>query len=412
MKKIVSIVMIFALLLSLSVIPAAAVETGQETRMAMQGEIIPKNVAEVLAEMFVQSNVDSGMETSWNTGTEALGTVTLYDEKGLPSAYSVELKTNGSPSGYVIISAYPDMENYILEYADTVAPLYDEFDPDETDQIVYTGNLQYYQETEDNILLDLQGDEVAAEDIINVFDEIRDEAAIEEARISAQKAFAESPPGISLFSSGGLDSNGAIINPTDYIEKYYPGSLENTAVDWRSLEQYTRHRTMSSFNRTYVGNCGPTAITNIVEITGNMRNISKIKNESISSIYATVEKIGLDSKWFNSGGTNNEGQYMQAVLKHYGVRVRFTEIYSATYEKVKNEIDKNRPFLFSINGYANGTTGHLVTAYAYTRFRNSQGHFKSFIKVADGWADSGRYIDMSTVCGTLGNPMVCTVEYY
>ena len=70
----------------------------------------------------------------------------------------------------------------------------------------------------------------------------------------------------------------------------------------------------------------------------------------------------------------------------------------ATYDKIKSEINMQRPFLLNIVGSHSDYANHAVAGYAYTRLKSeSTGYYKSFLKVADGLVHSGRYIDIATI---------------
>ena len=422
MKRLISGILALTFVLSLCINPVHAEEIYPEQQLIRQGDIIPQNVAELLAEMFVQSNVDSDMETIWSTGTKVCSTVTLYDETGLPSAYSVELETDGRSTGYIVISAYPDMENYILEYADKENPLYEKFKPEDTEQIVYTGNLQYYQETENHTLIDLEGQKVSAENITNIFHAVRDEEEIDETKSLVQSLLAESQPKLSLFASSPKEPE-PIENPLQYIEKIYGGSAYNEAYEWKTLESAVRHRTTNTFTRKNSGNnySPVTAITNVIEITGNLRNTSKIKSTGIQTIFSDVEQIGLAGKngysnyfWKADGNyvAGCVGDWAKQALAKYGVSIRCSQMGNFQYPQIKYEIDKSRPFLLSTGTYGNYKS-QVVTAYAYTRFQNKESkNFKTFIKVADGHATSGRYIDLITIVDRkITDVELFTIEY-
>ena len=88
---------------------------------------IDAETAALIATAFVTDNVQMNIGSTWTEDTEVSNVVTMYDTNGSTSAYSVEFETNGQSNGYVIVSAYVDVENLILEYADEAEPLYAEF---------------------------------------------------------------------------------------------------------------------------------------------------------------------------------------------------------------------------------------------------------------------------------------------
>ena len=136
--------------------------------------IIPSNVAEILALRFVEANADAGLAASWTEDTVASDVVPMFDENGTPTAFSVELSTNGVDTGYVVISAYPDVENYILEYADAADPLYEELNLAEDEEVVYTATLTYLKDDGSDVLVGVQGEQVARSNVENEFEDLRD----------------------------------------------------------------------------------------------------------------------------------------------------------------------------------------------------------------------------------------------
>lgn len=370
--------------------------------------IIPTNVAEILALRFVNANVSSGLSSSWTEDTEVRDVVPMFDEDGVPTAFSIELSTNGMDTGYVVISAYPDVQDYILEYADVAEPLYAELDLEDGDQIVYTSTLTYLKDDGSEILVGLGNEQVDRQDVVNDFQDIRDQEVFESQKTAIAQVLRQQS-GVATMSSGGdngRDIYGAIYDPILYIEAVYGNGEYYDAYEWKNaLESYTEHRIMNSFDSKYPNVCcGPTAVTNLIETAGSYRSISAINNKSINTIYSTVENIGLNNGWFYSGGTyfSSMRSYMVTALSAFGVSVTSGNTYTGstlTYNQIKQDINANRFCIIGVSGHE--TYGdHFVYPYAYTRFYNSNNDlYKSFVKVADGWSGAGRYIDMGTFVG-------------
>jgi len=232
-------------------------------------------------------------------------------------------------------------------------------------------------------------------------------------------------PKISFYSVNAIEPTEPepIVDPLQYIEVMYGGSAYNKAYEWKTLESSVRHRTTSSFARKNSGNnySPVTAITNVIEMTGNLRSVSKIKNTSIQTIFSDVEQIGLIGKdgyenhyWRKDGNyiAGHIGDWAKQALAKYGVSIGCSQLGNFHYTQVKYEIDQNRPFLLSTGAYGN-YNNQVIAAYAYTRFRNTQtGYFKTFIKVADGHATSGRYIDLITIVDRkITDVELFTIEY-
>lgn len=382
--------------------------------------IIPSNVAEILALRFVEANADAGLTASWTEDTVASDVVPMFDENGTPTAFSVELSTNGVDTGYVVISAYPDVESYILEYADAADPLYEDLELAEDEAVVYVAPLTYLKDDGSNVLVGVQGERVTRSNVENEFADLRDAEVLAEKRDAITQIFSQEPVASTMSASAndGTDGYGTIVDPLLYIQAVYGGGTYS-AYEWKNiLENHTNHRVMDSFNSVHPNfNCGPTAVTNLIETAGNYYNINSIKGKNINTIYSNIESIGVENNWFGLDYIDENGNpvygtfwvymddYIDAALDSYGVshqNVNTLTSSSLSYSTIKQKIDTNQLCILGVVGH--DTYGyHFVYPYAYTRFKSSQtGYYKSFLKVADGWSSNGRYIDMSTIISTSG----------
>lgn len=116
---------------------------GTETAVVLTDNDLSINeeVAEYIAQFFVEDMMATG-QTTWETEPTLVETVPMYDENGEDiTAYTVELS-----NGYVVVSAYIDVPNIILEWADEAEPVYSLIDVplSNTGKIVYTGALNYF----------------------------------------------------------------------------------------------------------------------------------------------------------------------------------------------------------------------------------------------------------------------------
>lgn len=401
----------------LSLVPASAATVPPDTKSdpdIVNGHninIIPSNVAEALALIFVNSNVDAGLTTTWTTETIVSDVIPMFDENGVPTAFSVELNTNGTDTGYIVISAYPDVESYILEYADTAEPLYKDLSVSPIQSIVYTDTMSYMKDDGSGSLIDLQGQKVDRKDVMNTFEDMRDSTVFEAKKDVIIEIFQNEPTSP---TRSAYDQYGAIVDPIAYIDDVYGGGAYCSAYEWKNtLGTYTNHRIMDVFHSVYPGfNCGPTALTNLIETAGNYYNISAIKNKSITTLYSNIESIGVTNNWFGYDYTDDNGNsvygtfwvymddYLNAALNYYGVSHQSVSTLlssSLSYDIIKQKIEANQFCILGVLGHSTYQY-HFVYPYAYTRFKNSQtGYYKSFLKVADGWSSSGRYIDMSKI---------------
>lgn len=428
MKKMISLALVACMALALAVpVGAAGTSVGQKNSYgvnAVEGDdvsIIPSNVAETLALMFVGSNVEANLTDTWTEDTTAKEVMPLYDGEGTPTAFSVELTTDGEDTGYIIISAYPGATDYIMEYSDTALPIYDNLNVKDGDSIVYIAPMTYLKDDGTDMLTTLQNQVVKKSSVENAFVEIREES-LKKNKETLRDFFTNDP--IQVTST--IYDYGPIDDPIAYIDAVYGGGAYNKAYEWKNvLGTYVKHREMDQFSSVYTNyNCGPTALTNLIETAGNFYNISAIKNKNINTIYANIEKIGLDNGWFAMDSYSGRpgtyfatmNNYMDTVLNSYGVSHQMTRKWntsSTTYNLIKQEIDANHFCILGITDELNVTyKNHFVYPYAYTRFRNSQtGNYKSFLKVADGWTDTGRYVDMSTIVSGSGMPSDASYLY-
>jgi hypothetical protein len=71
--------------------------------------------------------------------------------------------------------------------------------------------------------------------------------------------------------------------------------------------------------------------------------------------------------------------------------------YTATYSRISTELENQRPFYLTLNDHSY-YGDHGVAGFAYTRLQSeTTGYYLSFVKIADGWSHSGRYLDISSI---------------
>ena len=347
-------------------------------------ESIPENVAEIIASYFVD-DFRTTPDCAWTADTTVSDTVTMYDVDGSISAYSFELTTNGTDTGYVVISAYPDVESVILEFSDKEKPVYEAFNFAQTDSVVYTGTLNYFQETETGNLLTVEGSVISKSEVPTPLAESRD------------------------VSNLPTQTRAVITDPVVWAERYYGGQF--SAVEWKNaFQNYCKFCTTDDFEIAnsirFYNHCGPTAITNLILIVGNYRNYAPVKNAGEENIFVDVAMYGISKGYFiNSSGSIVSGtskdtvnQYIDGAFDLFDISVSVSSM-SVTYENVKNAINGYRPFYLSVTNnsiYGN----HGMAGYAYTVMENQYNDRISFVKVADGWGGSdGRYLPIYTLSG-------------
>lgn len=379
-KKCLALILSIAIMTGLFITPAAAInieETGAATR-------IPENVAEIIASFFVR-DFQSMPDTVWTSETEIANVVTMYDVDGSVSAYSCELETAGTETGYVVISAYPDSENVILEFSDTAAPLYDEFETQTEDTIVYTGTLNYFLAVDSDQLL-----------TVDNFTIDRDEAPTP----LADNFDAVSQSGIQPLAGGDYP----IDDPFTWAKYYYGGTF--SAVEWKNaFESSCAFETVYDFDQIngvrYYNHCGPTAITNMIELVGKFRNYSPVTSKKPADIFLAIAIIGKVGGFYDNynndnGGTsvNTSADYIREAFKAFGITVSISSG-TPTYSRVKTAIDGYQPIYLETLGHTH-YKNHSVMGYAYTSIRNESGKTVNFLKIADGLTFYGRFIPLGT----------------
>lgn len=160
-KKIGACILSLAVMVSTLTVAVGAVSPASE---ASQDGLIPENVAYIMATYFVR-DAQTMEDSKWNDDTEISDTVTMYDVDGQVSAYSFELETNGKDAGYIVVSAYRDVESKILEFSDTAEPVYEALDLVKEDTVVYTGGLNYFKKVDAGRLISVDGNVVKSEEV-------------------------------------------------------------------------------------------------------------------------------------------------------------------------------------------------------------------------------------------------------
>jgi len=332
---------------------------------------IPVEVAEIIATYFVR-DAQGMADNQWTSDTAIVDTVTMYDENGAVSAYSFELETGGKDTGYVVVCAYPDVVNKVLEYSDSAEPLYSEFDLSSTDSVVYTGLLNYYEDDGDSQLLTLNNT-IDRDDITAPLSELRSGMTI-----SVQQY--------------------PITDPFEWADEYYEGPFVATEYWQNDFEAYCNYRTTGDFSG-YEDHCGPTAITNLLEMIGGYNDYSSITSEDYEDIFEAVADYGIENNYYNNPGGSPRStlpDYIEGAFDLFDVTVTVTN-YTATYSRISTELENQRPFYLTLNDHSY-YGDHEVAGFAYTRLQSeTTGYYLSFVKIADGWSHSGRYLDISSI---------------
>ena len=172
-KKIISIMMTAVMIFSMSTAFSFAGDTSSKIIVNSSGDkLIPEDVAEIMAEYFIRDNL-LGESVNWTEDTFISNSITMYDQNGNISAYSFELKTDGTANGYIVVSAYADLENHILEYSDSAEPVYKKLSlSSSSDKIVYLGGLEYYKDNGTETLMSVEQNPVSKDNVKNLTSEL------------------------------------------------------------------------------------------------------------------------------------------------------------------------------------------------------------------------------------------------
>lgn len=410
-RRVLSILLATVLVIC-GVFPVNA-ETVSETSLEPAKELtsedmfLSEDVVSYIAEFFVDDIIDTG-NTQWTSATEVVDVVPMYEETGSEvTSYTVNLT-----EGYVVISAYADVPNIIMEWSDEAEPLYTVLDSSENSKIIYTGVLEYFSQSENNTLLTLDGEVIPC---TAVTDTVTARRSINNVPQKVYAAFLKE-------KTDYLNSIEGQIRPfANHRDEYITDPYEHAqnvynAYDWVEYESadhwssYANYADMDMFVAT-LNDCGPTAIVNIVKMYGNKYNRSNIKNESDYDVFDTALEVNTEhfnktGTWYYdtaSGGlgTDNDtaNRFIMDVFDKYGVSVNVSTRILASYERIKNTLDStNRLMYLMLEGHK-VYSDHVVVGFAYLRLYSDDLYaYKSYLKVADGHNDDGaRYIDIGDV---------------
>lgn len=379
-RKLLACCLSIVMVVSLLSFPVGAANTpSTETT-----ESIPENVAEIIASYFVD-DFRTAPDCTWTADTIVSDSVTMYDVDGSISAYSFELTTNGTDAGYVVISAYPDVESVILEFSDSAEPVYNSLSTEPSDAILYTGALNYFKETENGNVLTVDGATISKSSIATPLADSRDASFLP---AQAQKL---------------APRDAVITDPIAWAKAYYGGNF--TAVEWKNaFEDSCRFLRTSQFNTvnsvSYSNHCGPTAIANLIMLVGTYRNYAPVKNANVSNVFSQVAQYGLQKGYYSKASgtpTETSDKYIVGAFALFNISASATTK-QVTYSNIKSAINGYNPLHIKVIG--NSIYGdHSVMGYAYTRMQNERNISANFVKIADGWGSSGRYLPIHTLHG-------------
>lgn len=387
--------------------------------------LISEEAAQYIAEFFISDMIKTG-QTLWSPNTSVVTVKTLYDETGEnPTGYSCELT-----EGYVIVAAYADMPNPILEWSDRGVPLYkDELLSFErsncfNEKVIYLGPIDYYIDDGQAQVTTIDGNRISRDDLKEDFSELRcinnlSDKVIE--NIATVKKGKSLNSDIVTFAGGPNTDDGYITDAFTYAKNVYcsSGKWEATS-EWKNYwEDYIGTRAiMDDFQPNgYFNCCVPVAITNAIKMYGRQAKIGFINSMSNAKVFDKVIEA-------NDALTKTEETaiYIKAIGTDF---TRADKLIRSSFSLVNGDISVWGPYRASVTNIRNavGTperlmvlnlknhayysdpppgfeeSNHVVLGYAYNTIYNAAANIKyrRFLKICDGRSRDSRYVDVSVI---------------
>ncbi len=432
MKKVLSIIITVCVLLSAMTISIYAINLSlTTTRIMFAGDSvlvsdnaleeaieITSEEARYIAELFITDMIESGT-CCWDEDTEIVDIVTLYNENGTAAnAHTVELT-----DGYVVISAFADSESLIPEWSDTAEPLYENLANIENDNIIYLGGYEYFVDSNTTSVTDLDGNTVNKVELVNYVEKSRDINNMPEALVESCVV----TPDISLLShkddkddDGYDDKDGSIIDPHIHAEKYYYGDFTTTNYCNQWEEDMFYYTTSQSVALGWPGSCGLVAITTIIEsykarypyrsdipsantVCNFVGQYGSTHTKELNGVtkyyYLPYNLYNQDNLLIQGMGTdiNRSPYFILDCLNYYDIPTNVVGNFGPNYDSIKTHLEEGCLLFLSMNGHEL-YNNHAVVCFAYTRMVSDKtGYYKTFLKIADGWHDTPRYIDLASI---------------
>jgi len=384
---------------------------------------IKAEVATCVAELFVRDMINTGT-TDWDETTKPVNTVTMYDETGeSPTAFSVELT-----DGYVVISAYIDVPDIILEWDDNTTPYYYESaaipalqDANHETKIIYLGALDYYIDNGSNEVETVFGDKVERSSLTYSLDKVRSGKYISN---EVYSFLSDTNPNI--YAEYG-------IQVADEVAKNHKGQIIDDVIEYAKIVYgdgtWTCHDYANNWEK-WVGNCTynmvehasgsghddtaccPIAITNLIMMHKQKKYNWTYTVDDYMNVFNNVKnmKFFLFFPYYTPGtGVTSLAakDYVKAAFNKYGETSitignhgRFTDSNECTEISLTPVIEtckeSNRLMLMYLyEGENHGYGTHYVVGYAYNRIQNpKQTALRTFVKIRDGDSTGPRYLDI------------------
>lgn len=416
MKKILSIIITVCVLLSAMIISIYAISLSlTTTRITVNGNSyilsndaledainIDAEVAGYIAEFFIEDMIATGT-CGWDENTEIVDVIAMYDETGVtPTAYTVELT-----EGYVVVAAYADVESLIPEWSDAGTPLYENIGIEDNDTILYLGGYEYFVDLEDNTVCDIYGNSTDKDNLVNYVEMSRDVSNL---------------PGVVLenctINPGIITLSNSLDDPYAHAEEIY-GRIDNEREFYLSdyCNLWENYIEFYEDTNGYQNCCVPLCIINIVFAHMNKYKLPlsyyNSNFQSYSDLFRYIADYGIEQGYYNDAPYDQNGgtgyyftdTYILEALRALSIGTNVVGTYLPTYANIKYHLEDNDLLALRLYNHASYSDNdpqtneaHKVLCYAYTRLYNVyNGNYKTYLKIADGWESSARYLDLATV---------------
>ena len=375
-KKTQALILVFALMCTFSTVSVYAGESVDTLSLA-------QTVAVSFANTVNECEEDS--PASWDIWKAT----TLYDFYGNVSAYLFEIK-NSSGCGYVIIGDN-DGRDPVIEYSfedvsfiETASKKLLESGGISNPRVFFIGNLDYYiGDADGSNLYHLGTDGVVAVD--GSVDSLKN-STTEMNIISLQNYYASTYQDL-VGGSSNPPTNSIITSPFIYESGYSSGSSSQVTY-------YTaggKYVTTSMFSG-YSDHCGAVCGTNLMVYWANRdkTKYGSLMQDSSTKVFKTLYAgMGSNTAYltFNSSIKSYFSKYANGCSTNY-------TWFGATWKEIYNGIDENKPVVLLLQNH-NVYGDHYVLGVGYEYFKYSNGKESQYIRIADGWSSSCRYVHYS-----------------
>ena len=347
--------------------------------------------ASIVGLTFVKSQIDSGIDTSWNYNTRIYRTTPIYDLNDDITGYTFYLKDDDTEKGYITVSSSSE-HSLIKEFSDEGDPVYEKVFNEDTDKVINTGGLDYYVEKEGDVLTRVDGNIMDENDII-VLDKLDEE------RQTLNESILKEIFGEQYGQEYSITANTpgtAITNPVTYLQNVYGSGWTNHSYSNLMEGKLTGHLVGQT---STANDCVLVASSTILEYYKNYKGKTALGN--YWGIYYTgVQVLSENPSYYSpsSGiGVAYISAYVKKVLAKYGYTWTVSSTYNMSLSSMKSQITNERPILVNIGTLNHYYYNHTVAAYAWTRFNGPSGGYVTFFKIYDGWSTSPRYVDVNSL---------------